>query len=448
MNKLSYTTILAAAFLLLPGCSDDAAIDNGVIGESPEALVGDSEVEIKLSSNSSPLTRTAHLFEEENPGTGTSTFSTIIGRRLGVFCLASGKQMGEDSPAYVTDPDWNNKGVAGKSDVVLWGELANVTRGNLAFSEPKYYPATNWYRYDFYAYHTSATGAPAPVLSDDGKQVTITETIDGQKDIIWGKTGYQNIAGDGTDYNKYAYSARYFRRQMDDKGAITPPSLKMKHSLCRFTFTVEVGDEAARGITVSSIALLNMPQTFSMVLANNTYGLTGDELVSAQTEEGTIIPGSIDMDNRTDFNLKGYYQYKYDESKYSEVYADVKWTIPDDATVSSSHRLNGQDANWDDLSGKEIVSWPDAHILALPGLDEYTLRIALRTAEGTNLVCDQPLPFGNADGLMGSEAVPAKPGYSYNVTIKVYGPQDIGLSAELEDWKTDDTMGDISIELN
>ena len=456
MNKLSYTTILAAAFLLLPGCSDDDTIDNGVI-ESPEVLVGDSEVEIKLSSNSSPLTRRGHLFEEEDPETGAIKFSTLTGRRLGVFCLASNKQMA-NAPAYVTAPNWNNKGVTGKSDVVLWNEQATVLQGNVDFSTVKYYPATNWYCYDFYAYHQGSSDESTLALSEDGKQITIEKTIDGQDDVIWGKASlteaeknalvYTNENGISENYGKYAYSARFFRRQMDASGVITPAALKMEHSLCRFTFTVEVGDEAARGMKISSIALLDMPYNFKMVLANNTYGLTGSDLQSALDEEGSIIPESIDMENTKDLVLAGRYQYWDEEtSKYGEKYSDaLSYTIPANAGVGTTHTLDGNDATWYGFAGNR--QWfPNANILAIPGLNEYTIRIALETAEGTSLICDQPLPFGNAEGLMGSDAVPAKPGYSYNVKIKVYGPQKIGISAELKDWETEEDL-DISIELN
>ena len=70
MKKLSYTTILAAACLLLPGCSDDAA-DKGLV--SPDVLFADSEVEIKLSSNSSNMTTRAGLYDEEEFSTPTQS---------------------------------------------------------------------------------------------------------------------------------------------------------------------------------------------------------------------------------------------------------------------------------------------------------------------------------------------------------------------------------------
>ena len=81
MKKLSYTTILAAACLLLPGCSDDAA-DKGLV--SPDVLVADSEVEIKLSSNSSSMaTRANEVYEDENGLLNTTGYT-------GIFCLAEG----------------------------------------------------------------------------------------------------------------------------------------------------------------------------------------------------------------------------------------------------------------------------------------------------------------------------------------------------------------------
>ena len=78
MKKLSYTTIiLAAACLLLPGCSDDAADQVFV---SPDVLVADSEVEIRLSSNSSDMVTRAGVIGVKD------TFSTS--NYMGIFCLA------------------------------------------------------------------------------------------------------------------------------------------------------------------------------------------------------------------------------------------------------------------------------------------------------------------------------------------------------------------------
>lgn len=453
MKKLSYKTIiLAAACLLLPGCSDDAAdaIEQPVTPPTAE-LVGDSEVEIKLSSSSSTMTRAGGLYEERDEnGELTGKFSTLSWRRLGVFCLATGKQ-----PEATTAPTpvWSNS--EDKLNVLMWNQHAqvNVEDGGVALdnTKPYFYPANNMYRYSFYAYHMSNASLATPVLSDDGNQILIQkQNIDGREDVIWGKAGYDYNMLASDEHLPYAYSAKYFRQ----KGAEADnflPNIQLEHILSRFTFSVVVGDEGARNMRITSVGLADMPTKFDMVLADNTQpekegGISKVYLNEEEPgEDGEVETKSL----LSEFLLYGRRVYKtadgYDEQFTSNRLA---MTIPSDAEVNSVYPFTNEYGTFGtnaSIGDNTFVQSEEPCIMVIPGLENilgpdgnklgYKLRIVMRDAQSNSFESIQALPVPTA----GFER-----GKTYNVKITVYGPQQIKLTATMKDWIEGD---DISVEL-
>lgn len=390
MKKISWLTILAAV-ALLPGCSNDNELLNE--GSEVEAVIGDSEVEIKLSSGTAATRATIqsdenHAFEAEG---------------LGIFCVAKGKQNPEINPP-APDIDWTRYGEYGKTDVLMHNVPANavidtidnVASTSIVWADPEaqyFYPISNWYKYSFFGYYPVQDDAKVTTLTDG---VMVSMEIDGYKDVLVGKASVDE---------EYAYSAKYFRT-----GKHEAPTMTFFHYLSRFTFTVEAGadytgsKENATRMSVKEIVLLDMPYKF--------------EFVAAAIDEDLWGTGFY-YDDVKDF-------YLYDEN--ADTLAPVQ--------VSAEERRQVGDALMV-LPGLKSSEETDSENYTVP---VYGIRIVLVDEKGKEFVSEFPLSLSEYMGENGPEM-----GHSYNINMTVYGPQEIKLNATLRPWTIVET--DIPIEL-
>ncbi len=327
MKKLFWLNVLAAV-ALLPGCSNDNEPLKD--GSMVEVVIGDSEVEIKLSSGTA-ATRASIESDENNA-------FEVDG--LGIFCVAKDKQNPEINPP-APDIDWTRYSEYGKTDVLMHNVPANavienkedVTSTSIVWADPEaqyFYPISNWYKYDFYGYYPVQDDAKISTTSDC---ITVAMEIDGYKDVLIGKASSEE---------QYAYSAKYFRT-----AARELPKMEFHHYLSRFTFTVEAGadytgsKENATRMSVKEITLFDMPYMFEFVVASKNSWGTG---------------------SYNDEKLKDFYLH--------DANSDALALVP----VSADERSKVGDA-----------------LMVIPGLESYGIRVVLVDENGKEFVSEFPL---------------------------------------------------------
>ncbi len=402
MKKLSYTTILAAACLLLPGCSDDAA-DKSLV--SPDVLVADSEVEIKLSSNSSNLVTRAGVVGEGD------SFSTSGSNDMGIFCLAE-----EALPEALNAPeiDWTRL-PSEANDVAMYNVSAKVKSGNVVFHDGAhyYYPQSNWYRYRFYGYYTAKAGkkddAGNLIVETSKNNITVPLTFNGYDDILWGKSGDAD-----DDFKEYAYSAKYYRKHIDNEKEnsdyytdpnIIIPKMTFHHVMTCLQFSVKAEDEAAESMTIKSIELMDAPEDLKLIVADKEDESNEGKVIVDENSELVNVP-LMDVVNPNLTNAT---------------------EIPQTLITSTETVIGGSDG------------YPAAFYV-LPQ-KEHKIRVSM-IKDGRELPPYEAIV--NLPDFQKDQTTYV--GYQYTVKLKIYGPQEISLKATLEDWKEVED-NDIPIEL-
>lgn len=386
MKKLSYTTILAAACLLLPGCSDDAA-DKALV--SPDMLVADSEVEIKLSSGSPTMATRAGVYGDGVFSTPTSCVLggvTIATPKLALFCLATGRQDGAG-----LDADWA-KDWPENNDVRFSNAPAKVWEGNISLDAPAYYPISNLYTYSFYGYYTKQ--ASESDVTRDANKIDAKVTINGYNDIIWGESSVSEDFAE--NIRKYAYSAKFYRECVKAEVESTPAQMTFQHMLTSFMFKVTPKDENAKGVTITSIKLKNQPQSATLCIASMADGEAGKITVDEEASTG-------------DFTLYDPEVAKDDEAKtLKETLAPATFAITDETVIGTAVTWGGEA--------------DPAAFYVMPNQEKYTLEIVM-TKNGNTFTSEMDIP-----------ATDVEAGTRTTVNLAIYGPQEISLQATLTPW--------------
>lgn len=306
-----------------------------------EAVVGNSDVEIKLSSGSSSATTRAGIENDE--------FYSFEAEGLGIFSVAKGKQNPEINPP-APDIDWTRYSDPTKTDVLMFNVPANAvkdtitiedgmstfryTSTSIVWADPEakyFYPISNWYMYDFYGYYPIQDDANVTV---NPEEISVYMEIDGHQDFLMGIAQSDSA---------YAYSAKYFRMAEHEL-----PMMVFIHRLNRFTFSVEAGENYlgsktnATRMSVKEITLLDMPYRFETIVATTNY----DDWGNGWYYDGT-----------KDFNL-------LEENGVSS----------DPVQVSEEGRTKVGDA-----------------LFVLPGMESYGIRVVLVDEDGREFISEFPL---------------------------------------------------------
>lgn len=404
MKKLSYTTILAAACLLLPGCSDDAA-DKALV--SPDVLVADSEVEIKLSSNSSTMATRAGVYGEGAFSTPTSC--VLDGKeisnppRLALFCLATGRQDGSEP----TDIDWTRPW-PDYNDVRLFNDPAKVWYGGITLDAIAYYPISNLYTYSFYGYYTKQ--AYASDVKRTAQQIDANVTINGYNDIIWGES---TVPGEmDENVSKYAYSAKFYRECIKNDIETAPAQMTFKHMLTSFKFTVTPKDENAKGVTISSIKLKNQPRSATLCIAS----LENSDSAGKITKNDNASVGSLTL---YDPSVEQTGDEHSTSGTLKETLVPATFEIGEETEIDIAVTLGGEN--------------DPAAFYVLPDQDKYTLEIVM-TKNGDTFTSEMDIP-----------AINVTAGTRTTVNLAIYGPQEISLQATLTPWTDVEAPEDIEL---
>ena len=402
MKKLSYTTILAAACLLLPGCSDDAA-DKGLV--SPDVLVADSEVEIKLSSNSSSMATRAGVYNGETFSTPTSCVldgRTIAIPKLALFCLATAKQ---ENATGATDIDWT-KAKGTYNDVKLYNGPANVWDGDFFLDAIECFPVSNCDTYSFYGYYTKQGNESIVVPTPTSNRIDVNVAITGYNDIIWGESSVP--ADVPEEISKYAYSAKYYRECVKGEVETTPAQMTFEHMLTSFMFKVTPKDVNAQGVKITSIKLKNQLSSGTLCVASLVDDGAGE------------IVANEDV-SKVDFALYDPLVTKDEAAKtLVETLSPATFSITEDMAIDEAITLGGDD--------------DPAAFYVMPDQEKYTLEVTM-SKNGKTFTSEMDIPLGDGTG----NTVNPGAGKRSIISLAIYGPQEISLEATLTPWE--DTEG-------
>lgn len=259
----------------------------------------------------------------------------------------------------------------------------------LVDGKPFYYVGNN--TYDFYGYYvddlnvtpqTTTTGVYVPVELTGGEDVMVAQA---------------DPAVDGaslTDY-RYAYSAYAARRGVQ-------PTLVFKHQLVRFRFQVvsgtsfETTGDAEKNLNVTGVSV-NARNKANLYVAGRV-GLEDIQEERANLALKSLVDGAlVDL---------------------------VSYEVPDkDAVVAEG-------AN---VLGESLMVIPNAAVQA-PEVDTYQATLTMTQFGQTH---ELPLTLSINDVVWNQGVEPQTQftaGYSYLITVKVYGLEEVVISAELEPW--------------
>lgn len=340
-----------------------------------------------------------------------------------------------NSPLYIfafpvgttdfSDPEdmiWNNKVIAESGETA--SELT-ITQDDS--SEPYYYEGTTIY--DFFGYYVDDAAAtvaaednwtniadptttdPTPIViteatgTNNGTELTqglyIPIVINGSQDIMAATT---DKAADGTVEGgasenvdaSLCYSAYSARRDV-------VPNMKFEHQLARFIFKIKAGAEDGNDVLVSNITLKSASRGYLRV--------TGDRGIVAaatQPEDQTL--------------------YLMQKPAEPAVSSELVTLAP--TSVSNKYETGSVE----DPGASQIGET----LMVFPGESEYEMSYTVQMSEnGEEVVTHVPLTrkmFTEGDESAASQDS-FEAGYTYTLTLIIYGLQDIRLDASVEKWK-------------
>ena len=250
-------------------------------------------------------------------------------------------------------------------------------------AEPFYYVAKN--RYDFYGYHVDDAATGEPVR--EAARVYVPFEINGAQDLLIAKADQQadiDKAGAGIS-EENAYSAYAARRNVH-------PTLKFQHLLARFTFEIVAGSASGSNVNVDYITV-DSKSKGDLVVVGENRGIAdvAEDVASFKLQE---INAEGNAQNLTSVKPETYKPERDNAKKIGE------------------------------------------SIMVIPGEASYKLKIKTSQDHVSTDIPEQEweIEIGNVVGAP-EGAVAFEAGYSYKITIVIYGLEEVKITAELEDWK-------------
>ena len=264
------------------------------------------------------------------------------------------------------------------------GLADGITLTNPATREPFYYAAGKYY--DFFGYYLDDAATATPSVLADG--VYVPFTIDGSQDLMVATSDKAaDIAAAGASITEdKVYSAYAARRGVQ-------PKLVFKHQLARFTFEIVAGVESGNNVNVDGISI-----------------------ESVASGELKVVGADRGLANLASDKVELKLQEKSENGTTMQALTPVK--------------PNAYDGT------KTNVKSIGESLMVVPGEASYKLTV-YTSQEGTTTEIaplEQILNIANITGAP-EGAVAFEAGYTYKVTIVVYGLEEVKISVELEEWK-------------
>lgn len=284
---------------------------------------------------------------------------------------------------------------------------------DLAESDGKrFYPIGAYHNYWFYAYHPRQTDDK---VKYEEKQVSVVfDNLDGTQDVIWGNNYPLNCG-----HEKYAYSATFFRHAEHRNAAddtAKPVELAFEHKMMQIRFWITAGgtpmDEPtsinknyARSYQtkVKDISITNIPQNMQLIIANK----------DDKSLDGKFQPAEGDLGNRTrSYSVKGIEAGVFPTPKNQNYVQGTSSNVPDTLQVGTPMLVP---------------------VLTDLNTTPYMVSVTLEYDGATHkLLVPMRLPVSATSDQADKYF---KPGYIYDVVLKIYNPEEINLNATLEQWK-------------
>ena len=275
------------------------------------------------------------------------------------------------------------------------------TSGALTWADPafaQFYNGTTDV-YEFYGYHVD--DADVTTEFSETNYVSVI-TIDGTQDIMLAKadpaTDVQKakdagvFKGEASWNDGYAYSAYAARRGVQ-------PSLTFKHQLVRFTFQIisgtnyETAGDPEKNLYIKGLTM-SARNSAQLCVAGKNLGLTSIQSELAELPLRSLVDGQL-----TDLQV---------------------YEVPSaDAEIEEGSNVIGE----------SLMVIPNDYVA---GGDAYPMSLVMEQA-GKTITYPVDLKFSSVTGAPSGQTQ-FTAGYSYRVTVKVYGLEQVELSAELEPW--------------
>lgn len=262
--------------------------------------------------------------------------------------------------------------------------------------KPYYYVGN--FTYDFYGYYVDdldaepraeQTGIYVPLTLTGGEDIMIAKA-DPSVDVQKAKDAGQ-FRGDLATWNdRYAYSAYAARRGVQ-------PSLVFKHQLVRFTFQITSGSEfeSNNRLVVKGLSL-EARNVADLCVAGENIGLC-----NINSTKQTLSLKSLSRGALGDL---------------------VEYVVPNASDVIEEGS---------NVIGESLMVIPN-ETPAAGQTDKYSMILTMEQ-DGKTINYPVDLEFSDVTETPAGQTK-FTAGYSYRITIKVYGLEDVDLSAELEPW--------------
>lgn len=288
-------------------------------------------------------------------------------------------------PSYGTDTDDNtNPIVINNYSTVVKNQTDKLdVYADPTNSVPYFY--TEGVTYDFYGYHLG--GASKGEFSAEYNAIAIPVTIDGSHDLMYARAEKSEDIKKATSdvvLEGDAYSSWAARRGVH-------PTLVFNHALSRFNFEVIGMNEKAEKVTITGIKMTGMSDTGTLTVVGETRGFAADAIAEGTTGVDLVLKNADDGD--------------YDEEQV--------------------------------INGTSFIAGNGSCLMVAPDLAEVNVVVSMVNNEYDSPLTDYNFTVEASDVVL--EGEPAglqkfEAGKAYKITIKVYGPEEIQIYAQLTDW--------------
>lgn len=311
--------------------------------------------------------------EVKSTGAATGQWS---GQKLNIYSYEAGVADYSTATAFI-----DNVGATAPTSELTGA----ITLTNPDTNEPFFYAAGKYY--DFFGYYIDDAATAVPTVAADG--VYVPFTINGSQDLMIATSDKAaDIAAAAASLTEdKVYSAYAARRGVQ-------PKLVFKHQLARFTFEIVAGAESGNLINVDGISIESVASGDLKVVGadRGLANLASDKVeffLQEKTAEGTL-----------------------------QALTPVK-PLPYDVSAPKTN-----------------VKSVGESLMVVPGASSYRLKV-YTSQDNTQSQIDPQVWNLNINNIQGAPegAAAFEAGYSYKVTIVVYGLEEVKISVELEEWK-------------
>lgn len=405
MKRIFLYAMMAAGVLASCSQSENDGLPEGDIDLTPS---GD-KVFISAVTPSASIT-TSTRSSGSIGADGTELNNAWSGQELHIFAFQKNVQTGKTIGEKITTdrsklPFYDKVGVANSGS-----EFAVEWTDNL----PLYFPRSG--AYDFFGYY--ADDALTGALKVENNTMYSNFTIDGSQDLLIAKAALTDadktaLGNNEAEYNK-AYSSYTARKGVQ-------PRMKFEHLLTRLVFKVKgMGKSHPENVYVKAVRVKSRATgklVFAYVEDTDKGAFFNGELVDLSLQErngkdmraldAEIVVDEANLPEEKDATVLGNYPASVNGAAEATVVGEALLVEPSDKY---------------DIE-VDVVQYYNASDKLIPSTEsrKYTYK---ETIKATDVVKDE----GSANIIKFAAST------SYNVTIQVYGLEEIKLTAELSPW--------------